>query len=52
MRAWTAYCALPYAKAAIDVASHDAIGKIYGLPVYQLLGGKVRDGTALRIASG
>jgi muconate cycloisomerase len=34
----------PYAKAAIDVAMHDAIGKIYGMPVYQLLGGKVRDG--------
>ena len=33
----------PYAKAAIDVALHDAIGKIYGIPVYQLLGGKVRD---------
>jgi muconate cycloisomerase len=37
----------PYAKAAIDVALHDAIGKIYGVPVYQLLGGKFRDGTAL-----
>jgi L-alanine-DL-glutamate epimerase-like enolase superfamily enzyme len=37
----------PYAKAAIDIAVHDAIGKIYGLPVYQLLGGKVREGTAL-----
>jgi muconate cycloisomerase len=37
----------PYAKAAIDVAVHDAIGKMYGVPVYQLLGGKVRDGTAL-----
>src|SRR5262245_37836834 len=37
----------PYAKAAIDVALHDAIGKIYGLPVYQLLGGKVREGTEL-----
>jgi L-alanine-DL-glutamate epimerase-like enolase superfamily enzyme len=37
----------PYAKAAIDVALHDAIGKTYGLPVYQLLGGKVRDGVAL-----
>jgi L-alanine-DL-glutamate epimerase-like enolase superfamily enzyme len=37
----------PYAKAAIDVALHDAIGKIYGMPVYQLLGGKVRDGTVL-----
>ena len=33
----------PYAKAAIDVAAHDAIGKSYGIPVYQLLGGKVRD---------
>jgi muconate cycloisomerase len=37
----------PYAKAAIDVALHDAVGKIYGVPVYQLLGGKVREGTAL-----
>src|SRR5258705_3157079 len=37
----------PYAKAAIDVALHDAIGKIYGVPVYQLLGGKVRNGIAL-----
>jgi L-alanine-DL-glutamate epimerase-like enolase superfamily enzyme len=37
----------PYAKAAIDVALHDAVGKIYGVPVYQLLGGKVRDGTAI-----
>ncbi len=37
----------PYAKAAIDVALHDAIGKVYGVPVYQLLGGKVRDGTEL-----
>jgi L-alanine-DL-glutamate epimerase-like enolase superfamily enzyme len=37
----------PYAKAAIDVAIHDAIGKIYGVPVYQLLGGKVREGTVV-----
>jgi muconate cycloisomerase len=37
----------PYAKAAIDVAAHDAIGKLYGVPVYQLLGGKVRDGAAI-----
>jgi muconate cycloisomerase len=37
----------PYAKAAIDVALHDAVGKVYGMPVYQLLGGKVRDGVAL-----
>jgi muconate cycloisomerase len=37
----------PYAKAAIDVAAHDAVGKLYGVPVYQLLGGKVRDGAAI-----
>ena len=37
----------PYAKAAIDVALHDAIGKIFGVPVYQLLGGKVRNGIVL-----
>ena len=32
----------PYAKSALDVAMHDAVGKIYGVPVYQLLGGLVR----------
>ena len=32
----------PYAKAALDEAMHDAVGKIYGVPVYQLLGGLVR----------
>ena len=32
----------PYAKAAIDVAMHDAVGKLLGIPVYQLLGGLVR----------
>lgn len=32
----------PYAKAAIDVALHDAVGKAYGVPAYQLLGGLVR----------
>jgi len=32
----------PYAKAAVDVALHDAVGKAYGVPVYQLLGGLVR----------
>ena len=31
-----------YAKAAIDVALHDAVGKACGVPVYQLLGGLVR----------
>lgn len=33
----------PYAKAAVDVACHDALGKLLAVPVYQLLGGKVRD---------
>lgn len=32
----------PYAKAAIDQAVHDVIGKFYEIPVYQLLGGLVR----------
>ena len=29
-----------YAKCAIDFALHDLTGKLYGLPVYKLLGGK------------
>src|SRR3990172_1982386 len=33
----------PYAKAAIDLALHDVIGKASGLPVHQLLGGCYRD---------
>lgn len=37
----------PYAKAAIDVAMHDAVGKLHGLPVYALLGGLVRREVAL-----
>jgi muconate cycloisomerase len=37
----------PYAKAAIDVAVHDAVGKLCKLPVYQLLGGLVRREVAL-----
>ncbi len=32
----------PYAKAALDVSMHDAVGRIYGVPVYQLLGGLAR----------
>ncbi|MDY6995189.1 MAG: enolase C-terminal domain-like protein [Actinomycetota bacterium] len=34
----------PYAKAAIDIACYDIAGKALGLPVYTLLGGKIRDG--------
>jgi muconate/chloromuconate cycloisomerase len=33
----------PFAKAAIDVAAHDLLGQALGVPVYQLLGGRVRD---------
>ena len=32
-----------YAKCAIDFALHDLAGKIYGLPVYKLLGGSSRE---------
>lgn len=32
----------PYAKSVLDQAMHDVIGKLYGIPVYQLLGGLVR----------
>lgn len=37
----------PYAKAAVEVAILDAVGHSLNLPVYQLLGGKVRDRIAL-----
>jgi muconate cycloisomerase len=33
----------PFAKAAIDLACHDLMGKALGVPVYQLLGGMVRE---------
>jgi muconate cycloisomerase len=33
----------PYAKAAIEVAILDAVGRSLGVPVYQFLGGRVRD---------
>lgn len=37
----------PYAKAAIDVAVMDAVGRSLNLPVYQLLGGRFRDRIAI-----
>ena len=33
----------PYAKAALDIAAYDLSGRTLGMPVWQLLGGKVRD---------
>lgn len=32
----------PYAKASLDIAVHDLVGKALGVPVYQLLGGAYR----------
>lgn len=31
------------ARSAVDMALHDLVGKAYGVPVYELLGGAVRD---------
>lgn len=35
------------AKATVDFALHDLKGKIYGMPVYELLGGRSADGAKL-----
>jgi cis-L-3-hydroxyproline dehydratase len=37
----------PYVKAAIDVACWDILGKVTGLPCYQLLGGRAQDDIVL-----
>jgi muconate cycloisomerase len=36
-----------YAKCAVDMALHDAWGKIVGQPIYRLLGGAVRESVAV-----
>jgi L-alanine-DL-glutamate epimerase-like enolase superfamily enzyme len=33
----------PAAKAAVDMALHDAVARDYGIPVYRLLGGRTQD---------
>jgi L-alanine-DL-glutamate epimerase-like enolase superfamily enzyme len=38
------------AKAAVDMALHDAMGKVLGTPVYNLLGGLVRESVPLSMS--
>ena len=42
----------PFARAAVDLALHDAAGKLAGVPVHALLGGKVHDEIPLCSAIG
>lgn len=37
----------PYLRAAFEMALLDVVGQHYGVPVYQLLGGRARDGVPL-----
>src|SRR5439155_14894500 len=40
----------PFAKSAIDIALHDLMGQIAGVPLHALLGGKLRDTVDLTFA--
>lgn len=42
----------PFARAAVDIAMHDAAGKIAGVPVHDLLGGRLHDQIELCSAIG
>jgi len=42
----------PFTKAAVEMALWDLAGKSAGLPVYQLLGGKVRDELPIKMVVG
>jgi muconate cycloisomerase len=40
----------PFAKAAVDIALHDLMGQIAGVPVHALLGGRIREEVELTYA--
>ncbi len=42
----------PFTKAAVEMALWDLSGKVVGVPVYQLLGGKVREEMPIRMVVG
>jgi muconate cycloisomerase len=43
---------MPFARAAVDIALHDLMGRLTGLPVHMLLGGKIHDAVELTWAIG
>src|SRR4051794_2230660 len=42
----------PFTKAAVEMALWDLTGKAAGLPVYQMLGGKVRESVPIKVVIG
>ena len=42
----------PFTKAAVEMALWDIVGKAAGLPVYRLLGGKVRESVPMKMVVG